>query len=76
MTLKHQLMDDFKAVMEDAEKLEKMLKELQDDVVDRTRAVAKEAREHVRERPWQSLGVTAALAALGGFLAGLLASRR
>src|ERR1700741_5312651 len=48
------------------------LKELQDQALERPRAAAKATDEYVRENPWQSLGVAAALAAVIGLVVGLL----
>jgi ElaB/YqjD/DUF883 family membrane-anchored ribosome-binding protein len=52
------------------------LKELQGDALERGRAAAKATDEYVRENPWQSLGAVAAIAALAGFLIGLMINRR
>ena len=52
------------------------LQELQGEAVERSRAAAKATDEYVRENPWQSLGIVAALAALAGFVVGLLMNRR
>lgn len=52
------------------------LDELQDAAVERTRAAAKATDEYVRENPWQSMAVVGGLAALAGFVVGLLLNRR
>ena len=52
------------------------LRELQSGAVERAQATAKAADEYVRENPWQSIGAVAAIAALAGFVIGLLMNRR
>ena len=52
------------------------LKELQDDALERSRAAAKATDEYVRDNPWQSIGVVALIAALAGFVIGLMMNRR
>jgi ElaB/YqjD/DUF883 family membrane-anchored ribosome-binding protein len=52
------------------------LKELQADALERSRAAAKAADEYVHENPWESMGIVAAVAALAGFVAGLMMNRR
>ena len=52
------------------------LQALQEEAVERSRAAAKAADEYVHENPWQSIGVVAAIAALAGFVIGLLLNRR
>ena len=52
------------------------LRELQDEAVERSRAAAKATDEYVHDNPWQSIGVVAAIAALAGFVVGLLMNRR
>ena len=52
------------------------LRELQDESLERTRAAAKATDDYVHAHPWQSMGVAAALAALVGFVIGLLMNRR
>ena len=52
------------------------LQALQEEAVERSRAAAKAADEYVHENPWQSIGVVAAIAALVGFVIGLLLNRR
>jgi len=47
-------------------------KELQDDVVARTRAAAEAADHTVRTHPWESVAVAAGI----GFLLGMLTARR
>ena len=101
-TSRRGLIDDFNAVVEDAEKLlralaasgaekgtalrasaeqnlaaaRERLKALQGDAVERGRQAAKATDEYVHENPWQSIGVVAAVAALVGFVAGLMMNRR
>ena len=96
------LIQDFNAVVEDAEKLlralatsgaekgsalrasaeqnlaaaRERLRELQGDAMERGRQAAKVTDEYVHENPWQSIGVVAAVAALVGFVAGLMMNRR
>lgn len=96
------LIDDFNAVVQDAEGLLKALaasgtekgsalrasaeahlesarqrlRELQGDAVERSRAAVRATDEYVHDNPWQSIGVVAALAALAGFVVGLLMNRR
>jgi len=48
------------------------LQEVQDDAVDRAKAAARATDEYVHDNPWQAIGV----AAVVGFLAGLLMNRR
>ena len=52
------------------------VRELQAEAVERSRQAAKAADEYVHENPWQSVGVAAAIAALLGFVVGLLLNRR
>ncbi|HEY4997488.1 MAG TPA: DUF883 family protein [Usitatibacter sp.] len=52
------------------------LRQLQDSTLDRTRAAANATDQYVHARPWQSIGIAAAIAALFGFLAGMLLNRR
>lgn len=52
------------------------LEELEQGALERTRAAAKATDAYVRENPWQSVGVAAALAALVGLVLGLLMGRR
>jgi ElaB/YqjD/DUF883 family membrane-anchored ribosome-binding protein len=52
------------------------LRELQDEALERSRAAAKATDEYVRDNPWQSLGIAALVAALVGFVAGLMMNRR
>lgn len=99
---KTKLIEDFNAVIEDAEQLLKSLaasgsekgsalrasaernlesarerlRELQGDALERSRAAARAADEYVHENPWQSIGAIAAVAALAGFVLGLLMNRR
>lgn len=48
------------------------LRELQSEAIERSREAAKATDEYVHENPWQAVGV----AALAGFLIGLLLTRR
>ena len=52
------------------------LRALQGDAMERGRQAAKVTDEYVHENPWQSIGVVAAVAALVGFVAGLMMNRR
>jgi ElaB/YqjD/DUF883 family membrane-anchored ribosome-binding protein len=52
------------------------LKELQGEALERGRLAAKATDEYVHENPWQSIGIVAAVAALAGFVAGLMMNRR
>ena len=52
------------------------LKELQNEALERGRLAAKATDEYVHENPWQSIGIVAAVAALAGFVAGLMMNRR
>jgi ElaB/YqjD/DUF883 family membrane-anchored ribosome-binding protein len=52
------------------------LDELQVAALERTRAAAKATDEYVRDNPWQSMAVVGGLAALAGFVVGLLLNRR
>ena len=52
------------------------LEELQEGVVERSRAAAKATDDYVRENPWQSVGIAAAIAAVAGFVMGLIINRR
>ena len=52
------------------------LADLQQEALERSRAAAKATDEYVHENPWQSIGIAAALAALAGFVIGLLLNRR
>ena len=46
--------------------------EMQDELLERGRALARDADEYVRENPWQSVSI----AAIAGLVIGLLVSRR
>jgi ElaB/YqjD/DUF883 family membrane-anchored ribosome-binding protein len=48
------------------------LQELQGEAVDRAKDAARATDDYVRDNPWQSIGVAAAV----GFVVGLLVSRR
>ena len=52
------------------------LKELQGSAAERSRAAAKATDEYVHDNPWQSIGIAALLAALVGFVIGLMMNRR
>lgn len=52
------------------------LRQLQADAAAGTHAAAEAADEYVRENPWQSVGIAAAVAALVGLVLGLLLTRR
>jgi len=49
-----------------------MLRDLPDEAVERATVAARDTNDYVRERPWQAIGVAAAVA----FLLGVLVSRR
>lgn len=57
---------------ESLEQARARLEQIEDDVKKRAQAAASDAEHYVRENPWQSVGVAAAV----GFLVGLLVSRR
>ena len=76
MSLRNKLVEDFDRVVEDAAKLEKMLKELQGEAAERASDVAKATREEVRENPWRSVGIAAAIGAAVGFAACAFATHR
>ena len=57
---------------ESLEQARARLESLEDDVKARAKEAATDADRYVRENPWQSIGVAAAV----GFLVGLLVSRR
>lgn len=57
---------------ESLEQARRRLEALEEDVKLRAQAAASDAERYVRENPWQSVGVAAAV----GFLVGLLVSRR
>src|SRR4051812_11299102 len=61
---------------EHLESARERLKELQDEALVRSRAAAKATDEYVHENPWQSIGIVAMVAALAGFVAGLMMNRR
>ena len=101
-TSRRGLIEDFSAIVEDAEKMlrtlaasgaekgsalrasaeqnlaaaRERLRELQGDAIERGKLAAKATDEYVHENPWQSIGVVAAVAALAGFVAGLMMNRR
>ena len=49
-----------------------MLRDLPDEDVERAAAAARDTDDYIRDRPWQAIGVAAAVA----FLFGILVSRR
>lgn len=49
-----------------------MLRDLPDEAMQRATAAARDTDDYVREKPWQAIGVAAAVA----FLVGVLVSRR
>ena len=61
---------------EHLESARERLKELQAEALVRSRAAAKATDEYVHENPWQSIGIVAMVAALAGFVAGLMMNRR
>lgn len=52
------------------------LAELERSVVERTRAVAREADGYVHENPWRSIAMGAAVGGIVGLVLGLLLNRR
>ena len=52
------------------------LRELQAEALERSKLAAKVTDEYVRANPWESVGVAAAVAAIAGFIVGLLLNRR
>ncbi len=52
------------------------LRDLEDAVMEKTRATARATDEYVHENPWQTVGVAAGLSALIGVAIGLLLYRR
>jgi len=52
------------------------LKELQEEAGNRSRAAAKATDDYVRANPWESIGTVAVIAALAGFVVGLMMNRR
>jgi ElaB/YqjD/DUF883 family membrane-anchored ribosome-binding protein len=52
------------------------LRDLEDAVLEKTRATARATDEYVHENPWQTVGVAAGLSALFGVAIGLLLYRR
>ena len=52
------------------------LRNLEDAVMERTRATARATDEYVRENPWQTVGIAAGLSAVLGVVIGLLLTRR
>lgn len=100
--MKQRLLEDFNAVVHEADQLLKFvadeggdkanalrgkvernlntakarLRDLEDAVVERTRATARATDEYVHENPWQTVGVAAGLSVVFGVLLGVLLSRR
>jgi ElaB/YqjD/DUF883 family membrane-anchored ribosome-binding protein len=54
----------------------KRLRNLEDAVVEKTRAGARATDEYVHENPWQTVGVAAGLSAIVGAVIALLLTRR
>jgi ElaB/YqjD/DUF883 family membrane-anchored ribosome-binding protein len=52
------------------------LRNLEDAVMERTRATARATDEYVHENPWQTVGIAAGLSAVLGVVIGLLLTRR
>lgn len=52
------------------------LQELEDLAMERTRAAARATDGYVRDNPWQSIGIAAGVAAIAGFIIGLMMNRR
>ena len=52
------------------------LRDLEDAVLERTRATARATDEYVHENPWQTVGIAAGLSAVLGVVIGLLLTRR
>ncbi len=100
--MKQRLLEDFNAVVHEADQLLKFvadeggdkanalrgkvernlntakarLRDLEDAVVEKTRATARATDEYVHENPWQTVGVAAGLSVVFGVLLGVLLSRR
>ena len=82
---KAQLIDEFKALVADAEALIKAtakdgsasaakdrLEDLQDDLLEKGKAATQAADAYVHENPWKAVGIAAGV----GLIVGLLISRR
>jgi ElaB/YqjD/DUF883 family membrane-anchored ribosome-binding protein len=54
----------------------KRLAQLREEALGRASDAAKATDEYVRGSPWQAVGMVAAVAAVGGIIAGLLMARR
>lgn len=52
------------------------LSRLQDESIYQVNAAARTTDRYVRENPWQTVGIVAALAAVTGMIAGMLIARR
>jgi len=52
------------------------LRDLEDAVLERTRATARATDEYVHENPWQTVGIAAGVSAVLGVVIGLLLTRR
>jgi len=52
------------------------LRNLEDAVVEKTRATARATDEYVHENPWQTVGIAAGLSVVCGVVIGLLLYRR
>jgi ElaB/YqjD/DUF883 family membrane-anchored ribosome-binding protein len=55
---------------------EARMAKIRGDALAQATAAAKATDEYVQGNPWRSIGIAAALAAVGGLVAGLLISRR
>jgi len=52
------------------------LKAFEQDAIERTQAAAKATDEYVHAHPWQSIAITACVAAIAGLVVGLVLTRR
>jgi ElaB/YqjD/DUF883 family membrane-anchored ribosome-binding protein len=52
------------------------LRDLEDAVMEKTRATARATDEYVHENPWQTVGIAAGLSVVCGIVIGLLLYRR
>ena len=52
------------------------LRDMEDALMERTKATARATNEYVHENPWQTVGVAAGLGAIFGIVIGLLLYRR
>ena len=100
--MKRKLLEDFNAVVHEADQLLKFvadeggdkanalrgkvernlntakerLRDLEDAVVEKTRATARATDEYAHENPWQTAGIAAGLSIVCGIVIGLLLYRR